>query len=79
MNININDIKNGMTVILDGNLCMIVEFQHVKPGKGPAFVRIKYKNLKTVIGPNIISWNNKYLIILQKYNLYNPFEFKNSF
>ena len=47
MNININDIKNGMTVILDGNLCMIVEFQHVKPGKGPAFVRIKYKNLKT--------------------------------
>ena len=66
MNININDIKNGMTVILDGNLCMIVEFQHVKPGKGPAFVRIKYKNLKTGIGPNIISWNNKYLIILQK-------------
>ena len=47
MNININDIKNGMTVILDGNLCMIVEFQHVKPGKGPDFVRIKYKNLKT--------------------------------
>lgn len=47
MNININDIKNGMTVILDGNLVMIVEFQHVKPGKGPAFVRIKYKNLKT--------------------------------
>ena len=47
MNINIIDIKNGMTVILDGNLCMIVEFQHVKPGKGPAFVRIKYKNLKT--------------------------------
>ena len=33
MNININDIKNGMTVIIDGNLCMITEFQHVKPGK----------------------------------------------
>lgn len=47
MNININDIKNGMTVIIEGNLCMIIEFQHVKPGKGPAFVRIKYKNLKT--------------------------------
>lgn len=47
MNININDIKNGMTVIIDGNLCSIQEFQHVKPGKGPAFVRIKYKNLKT--------------------------------
>ena len=47
MNININDIKNGMTVIIDGNLCMIQEFQHVKPGKGPAFVRIKLKNLRT--------------------------------
>lgn len=47
MNININDIKNGMTVIIDGNLCQIVEFQHVKPGKGPAFIRIKLKNLRT--------------------------------
>ena len=47
MNININDIKNGMTVIIDGNLCQIQEFQHVKPGKGPAFIRIKLKNLKT--------------------------------
>lgn len=47
MNININDIKNGMTVIIDGNLCSILEFQHVKPGKGPAFVRIKLKNLRT--------------------------------
>lgn len=47
MNININDIKNGMTVIIDGNLCSIQDFQHVKPGKGPAFVRIKLKNIKT--------------------------------
>ena len=47
MDININDIKNGMTVIIDGNLCLIQEFQHVKPGKGPAFVRIKYRNLRT--------------------------------
>lgn len=47
MNININDIKNGMTIIMDGNLSQIVEFQHVKPGKGPAFVRIKLKNLRT--------------------------------
>lgn len=47
MNININDIKNGMTVIINGNLCLIQDFQHVKPGKGPAFVRIKLKNLKT--------------------------------
>ncbi len=47
MNININEIKNGMTIIIDGNLCQIQDFQHVKPGKGPAFVRIKFKNLKT--------------------------------
>ena len=47
MDININDIKNGMTIIMDGNLYTIVEFQHVKPGKGPAFVRIKRINLKT--------------------------------
>lgn len=47
MNININDIKNGMTVIINDNLCLIQEFQHVKPGKGPAFCRIKFKNLKT--------------------------------
>lgn len=47
MNININDIKNGMTVVINGSLCQILDFQHVKPGKGPAFVRIKFKNLKT--------------------------------
>ncbi len=47
MNININDIKNGMSVIIEGTLYTIMEFQHVKPGKGPAFVRIKLRNLKT--------------------------------
>lgn len=47
MQININDIKNGMTIEMDGNLYTIQEFQHVKPGKGPAFVRIKLKNLRT--------------------------------
>lgn len=45
--ININDIRNGMTIELDNNIFQIVEFQHVKPGKGPAFVRIKLKNLRT--------------------------------
>lgn len=47
MLININDIKNGMTVIVDGKLCVIVEFQHVKPGKGSPFVKMKLKNLRT--------------------------------
>ena len=45
--ININDIKNGMTVIFNNNLCLIIDFQHVKPARGPAFIRIKYKNIKT--------------------------------
>ena len=47
MNVNINDIKNGMTLILEGKLVTVVDFQHVKPGKGPAFVRIKYRDLRT--------------------------------
>ena len=47
MNVSVNDIKNGMTIIMDNNLYQIVEFQHVKPGKGSAFVRMKLKNLRT--------------------------------
>jgi len=41
------DIKNGMTIELNGQFFSIVQFQHVKPGKGPAFVRTKLKNVKT--------------------------------
>lgn len=40
-----NDLKNGMVLNLDGQLWSVVEFQHVKPGKGPAFVRTKIKNV----------------------------------
>ena len=46
MLIDINDIKNGMTVIIDGQLYQIVEFLHVKPGKGSAFMKMKLKNLR---------------------------------
>ena len=45
--IDINDIKNGMTVIVEGNLYQIVDFLHVKPGKGAAFMKTKLKNLRT--------------------------------
>lgn len=45
--INVNDIKNGMTVKIDNNIYTVVEFQHVKPGKGSAFVRTKLKNIRT--------------------------------
>ncbi len=40
-----NDLKNGMILVIDGNLWQVVEFQHVKPGKGPAFVRTKIRNV----------------------------------
>ncbi|MFV0366788.1 MAG: elongation factor P [Mangrovibacterium sp.] len=42
-----SDFKNGMTIDFNGQLCTIIQFQHVKPGKGPAFVRTKLKNVKT--------------------------------
>lgn len=47
MNISVNDIKNGMTIMVDGSPCVVLEFSHVKPGKGAAFVKMKLKNLKT--------------------------------
>lgn len=45
--ISVNDFKNGLTIEVDGALWRIVEFQHVKPGKGSAFVRSTLKNLET--------------------------------
>ena len=42
-----NDLKNGMTLNIDGQLWTVVDFQHVKPGKGGAFVRTKLKNVLT--------------------------------
>ncbi len=45
MSVSTNDLKNGMTLELDGTLFQVVEFQHVKPGKGGAFVRTKLKSL----------------------------------
>ena len=44
---NINDIKNGMTFLLEGNIYQVVDFLHVKPGKGSAFMKAKLKNLRT--------------------------------
>lgn len=41
------DFRNGMCIINNGKMCTIVEFQHVKPGKGGAFVRTKLKDIKT--------------------------------
>lgn len=45
--ISSNDFKTGMTIDYEGNLFQIIEFQHVKPGKGQAFVRSKLRNLRS--------------------------------
>jgi elongation factor P len=45
--VSTNDLKNGMTLALPDGLFAVVEFQHVKPGKGGAFVRTKLKNVRT--------------------------------
>ena len=44
---NINDIKNGITFLYEGNIYQVMDFLHVKPGKGAAFVKAKIKNLRT--------------------------------
>ena len=45
--ITASDFRNGVTFEMDGQVMQVVEFQHVKPGKGAAFVRTKYKNVMT--------------------------------
>ena len=45
--ISAGDFRKGMTVEIDGDVCVIVDFQHVKPGKGAAFVRTKIRNIMT--------------------------------
>ncbi|CAI6055190.1 elongation factor P [Cohnella sp. JJ-181] len=44
--ISVNDFKTGLTIEVDNDLCTVIDFQHVKPGKGAAFVRSKLKNLR---------------------------------
>ena len=45
--ISSNDFRPGVTIEIDGNVWQVIEFQHVKPGKGAAFVRSKLRNLQT--------------------------------
>ncbi|GGE73772.1 elongation factor P [Priestia taiwanensis] len=45
--ISVNDFRTGLTIEVDGGLWQVIEFQHVKPGKGAAFVRSKLRNLRT--------------------------------
>ena len=45
--VNVNDIKTGITLIIEGNIYQVIDFLHVKPGKGSAFMKTKLKNLRT--------------------------------
>ena len=45
--VSAGDFRNGLTIEMDNNVYQIIEFQHVKPGKGAAFVRTKLKNIKS--------------------------------
>jgi len=44
--LSINEIKSGLTILVDGNVYMVIDAQHIKPGKGRAFVRAKLKDMK---------------------------------
>ena len=44
--ISVNDFRTGLTILVEGNIFRVIEFQHVKPGKGAAFVRSKLRNLR---------------------------------
>jgi len=44
--ISVNDFRTGLTIVVDGQLYRVIDFQHVKPGKGAAFVRSKLRNLR---------------------------------
>jgi elongation factor P len=45
--ISVNDLRTGLTIEVDNDVLQVIEFQHVKPGKGAAFVRTKLKNVRT--------------------------------
>ena len=59
--ISVSDFRNGVTFDMDGKVMQIIEFQHVKPGKGAAFVRVKMKNVITgAVTETTFNPNDKY-------------------
>lgn len=59
--ISVSDFRNGVTFEMDGNVMQIIEFQHVKPGKGAAFVRVKMRNVITgAVTETTFNPNDKY-------------------
>jgi len=65
------DFRNGLTILMDGEIFRIVEFQHVKPGKGGAFVRTKIKNVRTgrVLDPTFRSGEKIEIVRLESRKL----------
>ena len=57
------EFRKGLTFEMDGNIYTIVDFQHVKPGKGAAFVRTKIKNIITLATPGDFSIDNNLLSV----------------
>lgn len=58
--ISVNDFKTGLTIEVDNGIWRVLDFQHVKPGKGAAFVRSKLRNLRTgAIQEKNIPWWRK--------------------
>ncbi|MEW6074755.1 MAG: elongation factor P [Candidatus Omnitrophota bacterium] len=47
MALSINEIKSGLTILVDNDVYQVIDFQHVKPGKGAAFVRVRVRNMKS--------------------------------
>ncbi len=71
MSVSTNDLKRGMTLELDGTLFQVIEFQHVKPGKGGAFVRTKLRNVRTgaVIDKTFNAGVNVGLAIVERHEM----------
>ena len=62
--ISASEFRNGVTFEMDGKVMQVVEFQHVKPGKGAAFVRVKMRNVITGgVTETTFNPNDKYLIL----------------
>ena len=81
MQIGMNDIKNGITIELDGEVYSVVEFKHVKPGKGGAFMRTKLKNLKTgaIIDKTLRSNDKVEVAYIEKKNIQYLYSSKDSY
>ena len=72
--ISASDFRNGVTFEYDGELCQVIEFQHVKPGKGAAFVRRKIVEhlgtMDTAVGEAVLVYADGYVRLIGAYDFY---------